>query len=115
VPYPNVVTHILAKHGAPDFISCSPDHHGTIHADAKSWCEKLALVEEALETLDGIDDATGRTNGLAASASTILSGTGGSPKLGEIAPAKLDELIPVMQKFADDWNNYLEQTTGKWV
>lgn len=108
VPYANVVAALLAKHGADQFDALGADKYPVVKADAKSWVEVLAIIDESIETLDAINVATNYEHAIDKAVAQVLTTNGGSPVTGQIEYSKLSATTSAISAFAKQWKEWAD-------
>lgn len=106
VNYDVIIATLVAQYGVDMFDNVPEQHCGDVKVNAKAWVDYLNLIQDEIDTLDEINEATNKVHDLIANAGIVMTNAGGAPMLGGIAKDKLSFVYDAVKDYAAQWSSW---------
>lgn len=106
VNYDVIIATLVAQYGVDMFDNVPEQHCGDVKVNAKAWVDYLNLIQDEIDTLDEINEATNKAHDLIANAGIVMTNAGGAPMLGGIAKDKLSFVYDAVKDYAAQWSSW---------
>lgn len=106
VSYDVIIATLVAQYGVDMFDNVPEQHCGDVKVNAKAWVDYLNLIQDEIDTLDEINEATNKAHDLMANVGVVMTNAGGAPVLGGIAKGKLSQVYDAVKDYAAQWSTW---------